>query len=213
MPALALVAPLLATGASAAAGAGTLATVAGLAGAGVSALGAIGQGEANSKMAAYQAQVSANNAITAEQNANYATAAGEQRATLQGLKERQQSQAVTAGLSASGIDVNTGSPAQVRESQAELGQEDVETVRQQAALTAYGYRTQATGFTAQQQLQQSEASYAPIAGFTTAAGDLLTGAAKFGPGSPGATGGTDTGDQDFSGGVTGSDFIAAANTA
>ena len=178
MPALAAILPA----------ASTLATVAGIGGAAISGLGAISSGISQQHMASYQAQVAANNAITAQQNANYATAAGEQAATIQGLKERQTAGAVRAGLAASGMDVNTGSPEKVQQTQAETGVEDVETVRQRTALEAYGYRTQATGFTAQQGLEQAQASYAVPAGITTAAGDLLTGVAKFGPGGAGASG-------------------------
>ena len=166
-----------------------LSTGLGLVGAGVSAIGAISQGNAESAQASYEAQVARNNAITAGQNANYATAAGEQRAFNQALKERQQSQAVVSGLAASGIDINTGSAADVRTSQAAIGQQDVETVRQQAALTAYGYRTQATNYTAQATLDTAQAGFDTEAGWLKGLGGILTGAAKFGDFGGGGSGG------------------------
>lgn len=189
-------------GAAAGAGStlGTVATVAGLAGTGISAIGAIQQGNAQAAEATYSAQVSKNNEAIAGQYAEQATQTGEAQAVAQGLRERQQQQAVTAGIAAGGIDVNTGSAAQVRESARELGETDVETVRQQAALQAYGYRTQQTSFQAQSQLQTAEAGFDTTAGWLHGVGALLSGAAywgSFGKGggaaAPLSSGGTDAG--------------------
>jgi hypothetical protein len=147
-------------------------------GTGISALGAIKQGNALSAMSNYQAQVEANNAKIAAQYAENATQTGESQAYTQGLKERQQEEAVTAGLAAGNVDVNTGSAAQVRQSAREVGQLDVETVRQQAALQAYGYRVQQTGFQAQSQLETAQAGFESTAGWLAGAGTLASGAAN-----------------------------------
>lgn len=175
----------LAAGAAGAATAGattlsTVATVAGLAGTGISAIGAIEQGHAQAAEANYAAQVSKNNEVMAGQYAEQATQTGEQQAFMQGLRERQRQQSITAGIAASGVDVNTGSAADVRQSQRELGALDVETVRQQAALQAYGYRTQQTNFAAQSQLQSAEAGFDTTAGWLQGIGSLLSGAAYWG---------------------------------
>lgn len=168
--------------------------VLGLAGAGISAIGAISQGESQAAEARYQAQVARNNQTIAQQNANYALAAGSEATYQTGLQQRARAGAITTGLAASGLDVNTGSAAAVRQSQAEFGQQAEETTAQNAALTAYGYRTAATSFGAEAGLRQAEAPKDITAGFLTAAGGLLGSAGKWAPffdsGGTGGTGGT-----------------------
>lgn len=176
--------------ADAGASAGGFSSALGLLGAGVSAIGSIAAGNQAAAQAKYEAQVSRNNEVIAQQNANYATAAGETKSYEQGLKERAEAGAVTAGLAAGGIDVGSGSAADVRSSQAAIGQTNVEQVRQTAALQAYGYRTQATNFGAQANLDTAEAGFDAESGFIKGAGALITGASKFGGG--GLFGNTDT---------------------
>lgn len=157
-----------------------LPVILGAAGAGISAIGAIGQGESQAAEAKYQSQVAANNARIAQQNANYALAAGETQATNVGLQERAKGGAITAGIAANNIDVNTGSAKQVRESQAEIGTEDVQQTLSNANLTAYGYRTQATSFQAESQLQAAEAPRDVLGGALTGLGTLASGASNLG---------------------------------
>lgn len=168
------------TGAAAATGGGlSLSSVLGLAGTGVSALGALSQSAAASRQAAYEAQVAQNNQTIANQNAAYAAKAGEEQSYQQSLRERQREEAVVAGLAASGVDVNSGSARQVRESENVLGQTDVANVRQRAALEAYGYRSQAANFGAQAQLERAASSSDLTSGYLSAGGTLLSGASKF----------------------------------
>jgi hypothetical protein len=162
---------------------GALAGPIGLAGTAISAIGAISSGGQQAAEATYQSQVAANNAIIAGQNANYATAAGETTAYNTGLQERAKAGAIKAGIAAGGIDVNSGSAAQVRESQDVLGLTDVEQVRQNAALQAYGFRTQATSYEAQSQLEKQEAGYDTEAGWLKGIGSLIGGGAQFAGGS------------------------------
>ncbi len=147
-------------------------------GTGISAIGAIKQGSALSAMSNYQAQVEANNAKIAGQLAENATQTGESQAYAQGLKERQQQQAIAAGIAAGNVNVNTGSAEDVRQTQRELGMLDVETVRQQAALQAYGYRTQQVGYQAQSQLETAQAGFETTAGWLGGAGALASGGAN-----------------------------------
>lgn len=144
----------------------------------VSASGASNAAKAQRDQANYQAQVAANNAITANQNADYAAKAGEAQATTQGLKGRNTAAAVAAGLAANGVDINSGSAADVRDSAREAGLLDTQNVRQNAALQSYGYRTQATGFTADQGLDIAKAKNAETAGQTAMFGSLLSGASS-----------------------------------
>lgn len=158
----------------------TVASVASIAGTGISALGALSTGQANAAAANYSAQVAANNATTASQNAAYATQAGEQAATTQSLKGRAEAQHLKGEIAANGIDVNSGSAVDLEAGQLEKQQLDTETVRQNAALTAYGYRTTATSDIAQSQLDKAQAGFAQQAGLIGAGGSLLSGAGNIG---------------------------------
>jgi hypothetical protein len=156
------------------------AAVAGIASAGVAAVGAEQSAAAQKKAAEYQAQVAANNAITAEQNAEYATKAGQAKAESASLQSREELGRVVAGEAAQGVDVTTGSAADVQTGQREIGTLNTQNVVNNAALQAYGYRTQATNFEAQSGLLTQEASQAGTAGNIAAAGDLLSGVSSLG---------------------------------
>ena len=158
----------------------TVSSIAGIAGAGISAVGALTAGAANASQANYQAQVAANNATTANQNADYAIKAGEQRAANESLKGRAEGQHLKAEIAANGTDVNSGSAVEVRAGQTEKAQLDTETTRQDAALTAYGYRTQSTNFAAESTLQKAAAGFDTTAGIFSAGGSLLSGASNIG---------------------------------
>ena len=149
-------------------------------GAVVSAYGAISQGQATAAADKYQAQVAANNAIIANQNAEYAIQSGQAKATTQGLQNRAQMGRVVAAEAASGVDVNTGSAADVQTTQREIGNVDTAQVVNNAAITAYGYRTQETNFQANSQLLAAEAPQAAAAGDIAAAGGLLSSAGSLG---------------------------------
>ena len=157
-----------------------IAGIAGIAGAGISAYGALYQGAATKEAASYQAAVAANNQIIANQNAQYAIQAGQQQAEAVSLKGAAQIAKVKAGLAANNIDVNTGSAKNVEVSQAETSQLDTETVLNNAELQAYGYRSQATNFTAQAGLEQTQAEEAPIGAGLAAGGGLLSSASSVG---------------------------------
>lgn len=153
---------------------GAFAAIAGVVGAVSSTVGILTQGLAAGRQAAYQSQVAANNAIIAQQNANYAIQAGEAKATDIGLQERGKLGAVTAGLAANNLNINTGSAADTRETQREMGEINIQRERQAGQLNAYGFRSQEAGFTAESQLLQSEAQQAPIGAAFGAAGSLLS---------------------------------------
>lgn len=80
---------------------------------------------------------------------------------------------IKAAQAANGVDVNSGSNADVQASQRELGELDTETTENNALLQAYGYSSQATNFTAQAGLEQQEAAQAPIGAALSAGGGLL----------------------------------------
>jgi len=114
------------------------------AGTGVSVMGALQNASAQKASADYQAQVAAGNAKIATQNANFASESGEQQAAIQEQKTRSQVGAIEAAQGSSGVDINSPTATAVRTSQGELGALDAQTIRSNAARTAYGYQTQST---------------------------------------------------------------------
>lgn len=135
-----------------------------LAGGAVSAMGAQQQAEASAASNRYQSQVAANNALIAQQNAQYAREAGQAAAYQNQYKIRRAIGEQKAQQGASGIDVNSGSPLDVRVSTAELGELDTLTLLNNAEREAYGYESQATNFMAQSRLDLMEADNDRTAG-------------------------------------------------
>lgn len=146
----------------------------GLAGAAISAVGAISQGAAQSQQSAYQAQVAQNNSTVENQNALYATEAGNIQQFDESLKNRGAAGKIKANQAANGVDVNSGSNLAVQQSQRETGLQDVATIGANAQRQAYGYRTQAVGDTAQAGLDTAESQQAPVGADLGAVGGLLS---------------------------------------
>lgn len=194
-PSIALPAIGLATGAATLSAVGATAAVAGGA---VGAYGAIQSADAGSKAASYQAQVSANNATIAQQNAQYATAAGEAQVTQQQFKTAATIGAIKTNQAASGFDINSGSNVDVQSSAKELGELDALTIRNAAARQAYGYQTQSMSDVASGQLQGAQASQDITAGTVGAGSSILGGVSsagnqygrylQYGPGTGGTAG-------------------------
>jgi hypothetical protein len=158
----------------------TAAIIAGVAGGATTAIGTLEGGAAAANAANYQATVAANNAIIAKQNADYAIQSGQQQASTQSMKGRAVAGKIKANQAASGVDVNTGSAADVQASQREVSKIDSDTVLNNAELKAYGYRSDATNFEAQKGLDQLQAEQAPIGAAFSAAGGLLSSASSVG---------------------------------
>lgn len=130
----------------------------------LSAFGAKRQGEANSKMYAYQAQVARYNAQIDKQNADYARYAGERSAANFGMKQAQTEATIRNNQAASGLDVNSGSAAQIQASARKVGQIDMATIRENAAKTAYDYEVKAVNDLNQAGLYDAASSNARSAG-------------------------------------------------
>lgn len=150
----------------------------GLIGSGVAAVSSIQSGNQGAASARYNAQVAANNAETAKQNANFAGQEGDANAGIEQIKTRANVGSIKASQAANGIDVNTGSAVDVRSSAAEIGELNALNIRSNAARQAYGYQTQANSDVAQSQLDRQEAKYDAKAGYVKAGATLLGGAAK-----------------------------------
>lgn len=152
----------------------------GMAGAGISAIGTIAGGIANRNAANYQAAIANNNKIIAIQNAARAEQAGNVQAEATSRKGAAQVAAIKVGQAASGVNVNTGSPVDVQAGQRETNQLDTETVLNNNMLHAYGYRTQATNFEAEENLDKAKADAAVPAAALSATGSLLSNASSTG---------------------------------
>lgn len=149
-----------------------------VASAGVGAMGAIQQGQSQAAAAGYNAKVAANNAQIATENANFVGAEGEQNVASAGAKTKATVAAITANQGASGVNINTGSSVDVRESAAKVGMLNALNVRSEAARKAYGYQTEAASDTAQSQLLRSQQKAAKTAGFLNAGATILGGVSK-----------------------------------
>jgi hypothetical protein len=158
----------------------TLVATAGIAGGGITALGAVEGGMSHAAMANYQAQVAANNAKIAQWNATTEAESGAAKESAQGMKTAAAAGAAKAAQGASGIDVNTGSAANVRQAIGKLGALDALTIRSNTARAVYGYEVQASSDTAESQLLQAEAKQAGTAGDISALGTFLTTASSVG---------------------------------
>lgn len=162
-------------------GAGT-AAIAGIAasaiGTGVSMYGAMQSASAQSAAANYQAQVAANNALIAKQQAQATTQAGDVTASNTLLAAGQRTSAIRAAAAASGVDADMGTPVSLQSDFAKLGMLDALTVRNNAARQAYTQQAAAVGDTAQSQLYSAEATQAQTAGMVGAFGSLLSGASN-----------------------------------
>lgn len=149
-----------------------------VAGAGVGAYGAYESGKAKKNSYTYQAQVAKNNADIATANANYIRASGETEAAITGIKQRQQAGATLAQQSASGLDVNSGSPLAVRQGQAEIASFDQMMIRSNTQRAAYGQDVEATNQLNQRTIDIMAGDEASRAGGLNALTSVIGGASS-----------------------------------
>lgn len=161
----------------------------GLIGGIISAVGTIAGGMAQANAANYQAQVAANNAIIAQQNANYAIEAGQSKAAITSLQEAERGGAIKAAEAAGNVDVNTGSNKEVQKSQRILGNLNTQQQIANAQLIEYGYLSQKMNYQAQSELDKYEAKTAMAGATLGALGSIAGSASKwFSPTSFGSAG-------------------------
>ncbi len=141
----------------------------------VSGIGAIQQSQASAASAGYNAKIAAQNAQIQTQNADFAASVGEQNVAKQGAENKARLAATLAAQGASGVDVNTGSSVNVRESEAKLGMLDALTIRSNAAKQAYGYQVGAASDVAQAGLYRSQQKADKTAGYFSAGANVLGG--------------------------------------
>jgi hypothetical protein len=124
----------------------------------------------------YQAGVAETNQKIALQNRDYALNAGETEAVRYGMGAAQRGAQIKTGMSASGMDIGSGSKADVQSSQQVVSGMDLGQIRNNAARKAYGYEVEAAQNTAQAGLYTRAASDAESAGGIKALGSLVSGA-------------------------------------
>lgn len=142
----------------------------------VGAVGSIAAGQARANAANYSAQVARNNSTIMKQNSDYALASGNAQVESVSRKNAVRLGQIKAAQAASGVDVNTGSAADVQESQREIGKLDAETTANNASLEAYGYRAKAMNYDATSDLKDAEADSARVGSYFDTAGGLLASA-------------------------------------
>lgn len=152
----------------------------GTVGAAVSAYGVYEQGQAGQAAANYQSQIARNNATIANQNAQYAIAAGNAKAQATSLQNAAVGGRIRAAEAANQIDVNTGSATDVQQSQREAGTLSTLTEENNALLQAYGYKAAAASDTAQAGIDTATGQQAAIAGDIGSAGSVLGNASSVG---------------------------------
>lgn len=128
------------------------------AGAGLSAVGAYGSAASQKSGLRYEAQVAGLNAGLAERQAQIALEQGQyqvdqlRRATA-GLKGSQ-----TATMAARGLDLTSGTPAEILAGTDFMGEIDVQQAQINAVREAWGYRTQKTNLENEARTKRANAS-------------------------------------------------------
>lgn len=129
-----------------------------------SAFGAGESGAAQKGMYDYQASVAEINSQIALQNADYARQQGEGQAQAFGISAAQRAGQIKVAQASSGLDINSGSAVQVRQSQKLVTDMDLNQIRSNAAKTAYDYDVQSVNFTNQAQIDTFSGQQAELAG-------------------------------------------------
>lgn len=172
-----------------------------LAGTGAKIAGQSKGGQSSSAMNQYQAQISRRNAAIQRMRADRAEQAGIAGADLESLRGANTMGAVKARQGTSGVDINSGSPVDVRAGVASVNKFNAANVLQNAELTSWGYRRQADNADTQASLYDAGAIGAGQTG-AAVGGTLLEGASSAPWGwLKGLGGGTMTSGQTFSSAV------------
>jgi len=141
-----------------------------------SAIGGFEQGQAEKRMYDYQAGIARLNAQISEQNAKYASDVGELQAGMYGTKAAQQLGAIKSTQASHGLDIRSGSAAQVQASERLVSATDMAAIRSNAARTAFNYREMAQQGAAQAGLDVMAGRTAATAGMIRAATSIIGGA-------------------------------------
>jgi hypothetical protein len=137
--------------------------------------GAQRQASAASAQGQYQKTIANENSRLATVNAQDATQRGQLEEQRARLGTRQQIGSTRAGLAAQGVDIGSGSAADVQASEAGLGELDALTIRNNAAREAYGFNVEAQQATREGRLAQFAGDQAAAGYRAQGVSTLLTG--------------------------------------
>ena len=143
-------------------------TVAGVASGIVGGVSAYQQGKAQQAQAEYQAKVAEDNAKIAQQNASNARQEGIEESRMQRMKTIQAVSSQQASMAANGLDITQGTPLDVIEDTATMGELDALTTQYNAETKAQAYEQQANNFSNQANLDRIAGRNAMQAGKMTA---------------------------------------------
>ncbi len=157
---------------------GGLGIAASIGGSLLSASGEKQKAAATSQMYTYQAGIADLNKRIALGNRDYAIYSGGEEAKRFGMKSAQVAGSIKAKQSASGVDVASGSSVDVQQSQKQVSDLDMATIRNNAARKAYGYQLEADTAEMQTQMYTAASSNSLAAGNIAALGSLISGASS-----------------------------------
>ena len=122
------------------------------------AYGAYSASESSKAQAEYQSDMAENNAKVSNWQAEDAVARGGE-AAIQKQREAECLRGTqVARLASNGLDISSGTPLAILEDTMFFGQQDANTIRNNAAREAWGYKTQSAVSTASSQMYSSVAS-------------------------------------------------------
>lgn len=165
-----------AIGTAAAAAAPTISVISGVVGGAGAVLGGLAKGQSD----AYQAKVADYNATIADQNARWAAQQGDVESADEGLKTKSQVASSRTQFGASGIDVGTGSAANVQTAEQALGGYNALTIRSNAARQTFGYQQQAASLRSGASEYGIQSTLDPVAGLISGVGSFLGGVSSAG---------------------------------
>lgn len=130
-------------------------------------------GHAGAQAAEYNAKMAAQNSNQSTMNANIVSEAGNQQTAEESFKARAAIGETLANQGAGNLDVNQGSPTDIRASEREIGMQDALTVRSNATKAAYGQQVQAVDEKAQSALDMYQAKTGEQAAVVGAANTFI----------------------------------------
>lgn len=146
-----------------------------------SAIGTYQQTKSARSQLRYQAAMAEINARMAERSAQQAMQQGQQQVAATTMKYGALKSSQRAAMAANGVDLGTGSAAELQASTDILKDIDKHTIESNAISSAFGYRTHGTGYLNQARMDRASASsMSPVsAGFSTLLGSATKVASRW----------------------------------
>ncbi len=142
-------------------------------GGGLSAFGAASEGSSNKSMYNYKAGMALTNAQIATRNAEFTRDQGEKKAGYAGIQGAQKIGQIRAGQAAGGIEVGSGTGANVIAGQEWANREDQANIRDNSIRKAYGFDVEASNKRQEAAMDVRAGENAEKAGYLKAAGSIL----------------------------------------